>query len=165
MTVMSVTIKHPLEVVWRLTRMQSIWDLHTNVMSVTKWSPAKQIWTNMIWSFYGGSWLWLCIFIGIFIGSLVSNNQILDFSSLSWFWRWKKHLCPLSPDLGFSLGLVFPDWGLANWSWLGYSHWPLIHIYGHFWLSVLIYKVQRTSMIGKSSFGVVSILEGPNWGL
>ena len=53
-----------------------------------------------------------------------------------------------------------PDWGLASWYWFGYSHWSLVHPYAKFWLSILILKVQRTSMSFKSSFGALGNAEG-----
>ena len=75
--------------------------------------------------------------------------------SLSWFWRCKEYPCPLSPHLGLWRMLEVPDWGLASWSWFGYGHWSLIHPWSEFWLSILILKVQRTSMSFKSSFGAL----------
>ena len=78
-----------------------------------------------------------------------------NFGSLSWFWRCKEHPCPLSPHLGLWRMLEVPDWGLASWSWFGYDHWSLIHPSSKFWLSILILKVQRTSMSFKSSYGAL----------
>ena len=46
-----------------------------------------------------------------------------------------------------------PDWILAYWEWFEYGHWSLTHLLSKFWLSILILKVQRTSMSFKSSFG------------
>ena len=51
----------------------------------------------------------------------------------------------------------------ARGSWLGfgililiwYGHWSLIYLWSEFWLSLLILKVQRTSMSFKSSFGAL----------
>ena len=51
--------------------------------------------------------------------------------------------------------LEVPDWCLASWSWFGYGHWSLVQLYSKFWLSILISKVQRTSMSFKSSFGAL----------
>ena len=42
--------------------------------------------------------------------------------------------------------LEVPDWGSASSSWFGYGHWPVTHPWSEFWLSILILKVQRTSM-------------------
>ena len=75
-----------------------------------------------------------------------------NFCSLSWFWRCKEHPCPLSPDFGLWRMLEVPDWGLASWSWFGYGHWSLIYPWSKFWLSILILKVQRSSMSFKSWF-------------
>ena len=79
----------------------------------------------------------------------------MNFGSLSWLWRCKEHPCPLSPHLGLWRTLEVPDWGLASWSWFGYGHWSLIYPWSEFWLSILILKVQRTSMSFKSSFGAL----------
>ena len=54
------------------------------------------------------------------------------------------------PDLGFWLGLVVPDCGLASWSWFGYGHWSFLHPFSKCWSFILILKVQRTSMFCKS---------------
>ena len=42
--------------------------------------------------------------------------------------------------------------GLALFSWFGYSHWSLIHQWSKFQISILILKVQTTSMSCKSSY-------------
>merc|ERR1712112_544868 len=36
-----------------------------------------------------------------------------------------------------------------------HGHWSLVHPYSEFWLSILILKVQRTSLSFKSSFGAL----------
>ena len=54
------------------------------------------------------------------------------------------------------------DWGLAFWSLFEYEHWSLKHPWFNFWHSILILKVQRTSMSFKSSFGA---LEYAGWSL
>ena len=79
----------------------------------------------------------------------------LNFGSLSWFWRCKEHPCPLSPHLGLWRMLEVPDWGSASWSWFGYSHSSFLQPWSKFRLSILIFKVQRTSMSFKSSFGTL----------
>ena len=76
-----------------------------------------------------------------------------NISSLSWFWRHKENPCPLSPHLGLWRMMEIPDWDLASWSLFGYDHSSLIYPWSKFWLSILILKVQRTSMSFKSSFG------------
>ena len=80
-----------------------------------------------------------------------------DWCFKSWFWRGKEHPCPLSPHLGLWRTMEVPDLGLASWSWFEYSH-----LYFEFWLSILILKVQRTSMSFKSWFGVL-IGDGGFW--
>ena len=89
-------------------------------------------------------------------------NHDPNFGPLPWFWRCKEHPCHLSPYLGIWRMLKVSDWGLASWSWFGYSHWSLTHPCSKFWLSVLILKAQRTSMSFKSLF---EALEVPDWGL
>ena len=51
--------------------------------------------------------------------------------------------------------LEVPDWGLASWYWFRYGHWSLAQPYSEFWLSILILKVQITSMSFKSWFGAL----------
>ena len=56
-------------------------------------------------------------------------TQILNFGSLSSFWRCKEHPCPLSPHLGLWRMLKVPDWGLASWSLFGYGLGSLIGLW------------------------------------
>ena len=86
-------------------------------------------------------------------GLWYTHNQ--NFGCLSWFWRGEEHSCPLSPDLGFWRMLKVCDWGFASWYWFGYAHWSLVHQYSEFCLSILILKVQRTSMSFKSWIGAL----------
>ena len=79
----------------------------------------------------------------------------MNFGSLSWFWRCKEHPCPLTPHLGLWRTLEVPDWDLVYRCRFGYGNWSLIHLWSKFWLSVLILKVQRTSISFKSSFWVL----------
>ena len=112
----------------------------------------------LIWHF-GGCWrfltgIWhLDLDLVMITGLLYIHDP--NFDSLSWFWRCKEHPCPLSPHLGLWRMLEVPDWGLASWSWFGYGHLSLIHPWSKFWLSILILKVQRTSLSSKSSFGAL----------
>ena len=89
----------------------------------------------------------------MFIGHWYTHDP--NFGSLSWFWRCKEHPCPLSPHLGLWRMLEVPDLGLASWSWFLYGQWSLIHPCSKFQLSILILKVQRTSMSFKSWFGTL----------
>ena len=61
--------------------------------------------------------------------------------------------------------LEVPDWGSVSWSWSGYDHWSLVHLYLEFWVSILILKVQRTSMSFNSSFGSLEDAGGSWLGL
>ena len=101
------------------------------------------------WRFLTGVWH-LDLDLDMVTGLLYTHD--LNFGSLSWFWRCKENPCPSSPYLGIWWGLEVPDWGLASWSWFGYGHWSLIYLWSEFLLSILIFKVQRTSMSFKSSF-------------
>ena len=82
-------------------------------------------------------------------------TYVLNFGSLSWFWRCKEHQCPLSPHLGLWRMLDVPDRGWVSWSWFRYDNWSLIHLWFKFWLSILILKVQSTAMSFESSFGAL----------
>ena len=46
-------------------------------------------------------------------------------------------------------------WRLASWSSFGYGHCSLIYPRSKFWLSILILKLQSTTMSFKSSFGAL----------
>ena len=70
-------------------------------------------------------------------------NHDPSFDSLSWFCMYKEHPCPLRPYLVFWWGLVVTDWGLVSWSWFGYSHWSVIHLYSKFWLSIYIFRCKE----------------------
>ena len=54
-------------------------------------------------------------------------THVLNFGSLSWFWRCKKRPCLLVTHFWIWGMLDDPDWGFASWSWFGYGHWSLIH--------------------------------------
>ena len=110
-----------------------------NVLQVLIWGPTG-IW-HLDLDLYMVTGLWY--------------THVLNFGSLSWFWRCKEYPCPVSPYWGLWMMLEVPDWGLASWSWFGYGHWSLIYPWSKFWLSILILKVQRTSMSFKSSFGAL----------
>ena len=109
----------------------------------------------LIWGFWGWwrflTWVWhLDLDLNMVTGLWYTHDPSLG--PLSWFWRWKDHPCHSSPPLGFWRTLEVPDRGLASWSWFGYGHWCLIQPWSKFWLSILILKVQRTSMSFKSFF-------------
>ena len=52
------------------------------------------------------------------------------------------------------------EWCFGSWSWFGYVHWSFTHPWSEYWLSILILKVQRTSMSFKSSFKALEDAEG-----
>ena len=106
------------------------------------------------WGLAFWSWFWY------FHWSLVHHC-----SEVWLFWRCKEHPCPLNPHLGLWRMPDVPYWGLEPWSWFGYGHWSLIFPLSEFWLTILILKVQRTSMSFKSSFGFWRTLEVLDWGL
>ena len=70
----------------------------------------------------------------------------LDDTADSWILIWVWYLMALKM-------LKVPDWDLESWSWYGLGHWSLLHPWSKFWLSILILKVQRTSMSFRSWFG------------
>ena len=104
------------------------------------------------WRFLTGVWH-LDFDLDMVTGLL--HTHVPNFGSLCWFWRCKEHPCPLCHHLGLWRMLEVPDWGLASWYWFGYGHWSLVHPYSEFWLSILILKVQRTSMSFKSWSGAL----------
>ena len=112
----------------------------------------------LIWGF-GGCWRFLTrVFhpdIDLDMVTGLCFIHIPYFGSLFWFWRCKEHPCPLSPHLGLWMMLEVPDWGLVSWSGFEYGCWSLIHPWSKFRLSILILKVQRTSMSFKSSLGAL----------
>ena len=86
-----------------------------------------------------------------FFGTLVGpGGSWLGFGIFIFIW-----ICPGSLDLGLWRTLKVPDLGLASWSWFGYGHWSLIHPFSWFWPSILILKVQKTSLSFKSCFGAL----------
>ena len=109
----------------------------------------------LIWSF-GGRWRFLTgvwhLDLDLAMVTSLWYIPVPNSGSLSWFWRCKEHPCPLSPDLEFWWGQEVPDWGFAPWSSFDYGHWSLIYLYAKFWLSILILKVQITSMSFKAWF-------------
>ena len=113
------------------------------------WSPYLGLWRTQEWVLAG---VWhLDLNLDMVTGLWYTHDP--NFGSLSWFWRWKEHPCPLSPHLGLLRMLDVPDWSFASWSWFGHDHMSLIHPCSKFWLYMLILKVQSTSMSFKSSFG------------
>ena len=122
----------------------------------------------LIWGFWGCwrflTWVWyLDLDLDMITGLWYTYTP--NFGSLSWFCRCKEYPCCLSPDLGLWGMLEVPDWGLASWSWFGYSHWSLIYTWSEFWLFNLILKVQRTSCPLSPHMGLWRTLEVPDWGL
>ena len=67
--------------------------------------------------------------------------------------------------MGLWRTLEVPDWGFAPWDWFGYGHWSLFHPGSKFWLSILILKMQRTSMSFKSWYGALEDAGGSWCGL
>ena len=88
-------------------------------------------------------------------GDCLWYAHVLNFGSLTRFWRFKEHPYPLSPDLGPWRRLEVPDFSFAFLSLFWYGYWSLIHIWSNFWPSILILRVQRTSMSFKSWFGAL----------
>ena len=122
---------------------------------------------SWFWTLVGANSFWpgFTILILIWIWSVVFHTLMIHILALSWFWRCKEPPCHLSPDLGLWRMLEVPHWGLASWYWLGYDHWSLIHPWSKFWLSILILKVQRTSMSFEASFWALEDAGGSWLGL
>ena len=122
----------------------------------------------MIWVF-GGRWRFLT---GVLHPDDESDmvaglcfTHILNFSSLSWFWRCKEHPCPLSPHLGLWRMLEVPDLGLVSWSWFGYGHWSLIYPWSKFLLSILFWSCKEHPCPLSPDLGLWRMLGVPDWGL
>ena len=79
-------------------------------------------------------------------------TQVPNFALFHDFEGAKNISCHLSPDLGLWRTSEVSDRGLTSSSRFWFGHWSLIYQWSEFWLSILILKVQRTSMSFKSSF-------------
>ena len=120
-----------------------------------------QVLQVLIWGFRGCckflNWVWhLNIALDTVTG--LWYTLVPNFGSLSHFWRCKKHPYPLSPDWRLWWMLEVPYLVLASWFWIGYCHGSLVHRSYKLWLSILILKVQETSMSFKAWFGLWRML-------
>ena len=96
----------------------------------------------------GGSWLGFDILILTWILSRTLLGSTLKFWSHSDQWKFRYSQCK---SWFWALEDTGGSWlGLASWSWFGYGHWSLICPWSEVWLSIMIFKVQRTSMSFKS---------------
>ena len=117
-----------------------------------------QVLQVLIWGFRGCckflNWVW---HLNIDLDNVTGlwYTLVPNFGSLSQFWRCKKHPCPLSPDWRLWRMLEVPYLVLAYWFWIGYCHGSLVHRSYKLWLSILILKVQETSMSFKAWFGAL----------
>ena len=106
-------------------------------------SPDLGLWRMLEVPDWGlASWLWFGYW------SLVSDTPKLKIFALYLEFEGAKRLA-------FRRMLEVPDWGLASWSWFFYGHWSLVHQWSKFRLSILIFKVKKTSMSFKSWFGAL----------
>ena len=162
------------------------WKLLTRVLHlVLDLDMVIGLWYNHDPNFGSLSWFWRCKehpcplshHLGFWRMPEVPDRGL---ASWSWFWygHWslihpysefwlsiwtfklKENLCQLSPDLGLLRMLEVSDLFVASWSWFWYGHWPSTHQWSKFGLSILILKVQRTSMSFKSSFGALECAGG-----
>ena len=95
----------------------------------------------------------------------LSYTQFPNLGPLSGIWRYKEHPCPFSPNLKLWGMPDVPAWYLSFGHWFGYGQYSLVHPCSEFWLSILILKMQRTSMSIKSSSGAWKMLEVTDWDL
>ena len=114
------------------------------------------LWKMLMIPYWGWSWYGH--------GHWSSIQPWYKFCFQSWFWRCKEHACPLSLDLRLCRMLDVHDWGLQSYSWFWYGRFSLIFTCSEFWLSILILKVQRTSMSFRSWLGLWRTLYVPDWG-
>jgi len=70
----------------------------------------------------GGSWLefGISILILLLVTGLLYNHAV-NSNSLSWFWRFKEHPSPSSPEMGLWGIMEVPDMEVASWSWFGFG--------------------------------------------
>ena len=108
-----------------------------------------------IWGFEGSrkflAWVWHLDYDFDVVACIWYTNDT-NFGCQSWFWRCKEQSCPLSPHLRIWRMLEVPDWGLASWSLFRFFNWSMIHPCSYLGLSILVLKVQRTSLSFKSLF-------------
>ena len=103
----------------------------------------------------GGSWLAFGIFIWMWIYHWSLVHQCSE------FWLTILTLKVQRTSMSFKIPfLAFENaggsWlGFACWSWFGYGHWSLLHPFSEFCLSILILKLQRTSMSSMSWIGAL----------
>ena len=122
------------------------------------WRPWIRIWIVLFIRNYSNIRI-----IWIFVATLVTciwYTHIPNFGSLAWFRRCKEHPCPLSTEEGLCRMLEVPDWSFRSWSWFGYGHLSLIHLFSKSCLSYSILNGKRTSMSFKSQFGPLEVVRG-----
>ena len=103
-----------------------------------------------------GSWLWVGILILIWMWSLGFGRPQFQILALYLDFEGAKIIHVLKVliwDFGGRWRFLTGVWHLDLW--FGYGHWSLIYLWSKFWISILILKVQRTSMSFKSSFGAL----------
>ena len=86
---------------------------------------------------------------------------VLNFFSLSQFWRYKEKICPLSPGFGLWRALEVPDCGLACWFWFEYDHWSLIN--SKFCSLYWFWRCKEHLCPLSPYLGLQRILEVPEW--
>ena len=104
------SLVHPCSEFWLYLHFEGAKNIH--VLEVLKWGFV------VCWRFL--AWVWhrnpdLDIVKGVWY------THFLNFSSLSQFWRFKEHPCPLSPHLELWRTLEVHDFGSASWSWFWYG--------------------------------------------
>ena len=123
------------------------------ILKVKRLSKSFKSWVRALED-AGGSWLWFGIF---FIG--YSHWSLIPLCSEFWLYIliltiqrkpmfFKSSFGALEYTGGFWLDV-------ASWPRLGYGGWSLINPFSQFGLSILILKMQRTSMSFKSSIGAL----------
>ena len=112
----------------------------------------------LIWSF-GGRWRFLPggwhldLDLDMVTGLWYTHDP--NFGSLSWFWRWKEHPCPLSPHLGLWRMLEVPGWGVGILILIWICSMVFYTLMIRTLAPYLGMKVQKKFMSFKSSFGVL----------
>ena len=111
----------------------------------------------------GGSWLGFGILILIRIWSLVFDTPRFWILALSWFWKWKEHPCPLSPEvfggyLRFLTGVWHLDLDLDMVTGLWYTNNPNVGSLSWFC------RGKKHQCPLSPNLGIWRSLEVPDWG-
>ena len=110
------------------------------MLEVPDWGFASWSWS------WNGNWSLIHLCYELWLSTLILKGQRTSMSS-------KSSFRALEDTAGSWLRF-------GSWSWFWYDQWSLIYPQSKFWLSLLILKMQRTSMSFKSSFEALGAAGG-----